>query len=493
MNFAVIGSSSSSKNKAHPPSAAQYFSISNYSGSRQALIRIPQGYFDNSNSYPLMIGLPGYGATDRTGGSFANVNNSGEGFGQFLLANASPQFERALWIIPENLVFNVDYSSSEFVAAKAYMTTHYRVDTNRISITGLSGGAIGCLSAFINNQSEIASMTFVSGPAIDSAWSTASGIGIWHHQGTADATFGRTIGGTLYRANGGSGAFNNLDPAARTSYYYPLGHTSSVWDTNVYNPSTAPHDVYAWMLKFSKDTSQQATLHVEFAESSLDVRDYREALIQVNNLSSGSTKTALLSRLSTLRTTIDKGGSRYFISFQDSSIGSLGSGYNIFVSPLTTNAAITNIVDQDNSSSTIGVKIQQQLDVSGTAEAVSSFNAGRQKSKGFVYQANLQGALVNASLTNGVVRLTNIPTGKLVDVLIHRHHNFNDDDNNAMSSETKLQATVNGITNSQYSAYNNVDYLYFTGAPESSGNVDIAIRNAGARSAAVQMLEILVY
>jgi len=493
MNTAVIAATIFNKEQvaAAPLSAATYTKVT-YSGSRFAWIYVPVGYQNDLSNWPLIVFMPGYGSTDRSGGSFNNVNNAGEGLGQYLLAG-NFFFNKALIIIPENLIFNVDYGVNEWDASITYMNAHYRVDNNRISHMGLSGGAIGGKDIFINRQSNLTATVHVSGPAIDSAWSTASGIGVWHHQGTADTTFGRTIGGTLYRANGASGSWIDLSPAVRSNYYYGLAHTSAVWDTNVYSPVTQKNNVYEWVLKFHKVPTQQADLHVGYAEKTLDVRDYREALILVNNLSAGGTKTNLLSRLSTLKSTIDKGGNRYIVSFQNSSIGSLGTGYNIFVSPLTTNSAITNIVNDNGGASTVGVKMQQQLDSSGSDANASNVNAAKQKSKGFVYQANISGALVNASVTNGVVRITNVPTGKKVDILVHHHHNAADDDNNAMTAQTAISVTANGTTVTQYSAYNNTEYVYITSVPESSGNVDIAIKNSGTRNALLQVLEFLIY
>jgi len=468
-----------------------------YTASKNAWIYECPGYHDNTDLYPVIFNWVGYGATDRDGGTFANVNNSGEGLGYYLLAGDKPP--GVLIITPQNLTYNVDYGVDELDAAVAYMMANYRVDPNRFYGIGLSGGAIALQKILQFRTSTLAAMIAISGPSLSMDWSTFNGIGVWHHQGAKDSTFGRTIGGTLYWANGGFSSWNELTPAPRGTYYYNKGHDSSVWSYEVFNrkfrtdaAGTSQFDYVQWLSKHNKDQTLRATQFTANAETTFDIADYREAKQAVDNLSSGSTKTSLLARLAALRTTINKSGKRYFISFQNTSIGPVGSAYNLMTS-FGNGATITNLVDEDGNPDTLSLTINNQFASTTRDDAASSDNAAKMKSKGHLMPFFLSGLVVNPSITTGSGTIGGVPSLKKVDVIYHHHHVAADDDNNAITTESRLNVTMNGVTKSQYSAYQNAYYMQFNDVPEVGGNVVFAANCGGLRNVLLQGIEIVVH
>lgn len=485
-----------------PPSASTYTTVT-YSGSKIMDIFKPTGYDDAINSatnYPLIVYFPGYGSTDRPGGSFSNRNNVGEGLGQFLTSGDSPP--GVLICCPQNLIVNTDYGHAEWDAALTYMVANFRVNTNRQYSTGLSGGAIACQDIF-NVRTNCAGVVSVSGPSFTSNWATigTAGFGFWQHHGTTDATFGLTIGGTLYQAGGASGSAIDLTPAPRTTYYFGLGHVAGVWDTNVYNrlertdaTGTAQFDFVRFLKKFSLDLTEQATQFTSNAEFSVDIVDYREALALVNNLSSGAPKTALLARLATLKTTIDRSGIRYIVSANNPFITVSQTGINDWNATFAATQGLSNIVDDGGGASAVSFTVTNQFASTGRDNNAGDNNAGRQKFKGFKLEYNLSGIVISNAITNGRLTFTGIPSGKLTDILIHHYHLSGDGDNpNPITAQSALSATANSITQTQYSEYENGYYMKFTNVPESSGSFTLDMKTVSTKDVVVTGFELVIH
>ena len=482
------------------PSAATYTDIVYYSTVHAWLFK-PEGYDDNSNDYPFIIFMPGYGEED-SHGTFANVNNSGAGIGYSLLRKAnssgSPQWEDDRFLIAVLNNTSGDFGTNHFDDIMDYMDAQgYRVDLNRVYVTGLSGGAIGCDLIMAGRYAEIAGVVPVSGPSFDNAteWSHYDNKGFFQYHGTSDGTFGLTIGGSLYWANGNFGAWVERTPAPRARYIYGQGHSSAVWYTAVYNPVTKVDDWPSYLLKFSLDTDERATSFVEFAESSEDITDYREARNQVAQMAGGAPKTALEGRLATLLTTINKGGVRYLVSFQHGSIGSITDtydSYNIMTS-FTTSATLSNIVDVTGGASTVDLIVTNQFASTNRDGNTSANNALRMNAFGLNYKANLAGLRLETGTTNGYMTISGIPTGKSVDIIVHHHHEAGQDDGSAITAESTIWTSVNSVVQTQYSAYNSTDYIIYEGIPEVAGVITVGMKPNSTREVLVTSYELVIY
>jgi len=493
--ISIIGVSGRNKKTVAPTevvlSAPSFASGGNYQSGREYYIYKPRGYDQAAaGSLPLMLAFPGYGVRD----TWANRVNSGEGIYYYLNNGSWDDLTYGhIVVYCQYTTGDTDPNTGHFDDILTELDAEgIKYDPDRISYTGLSGGAIGAYNTLQGRYSQIASVITIAGPSYTSGWANYYGIGFWQTHGTADGTFGRTIGGSLYWANGDFSAWREETPAPRSTYYYGEGHSSSVWNA-VYNPSGMTFNLFQFAAKFSKDAEQQATLFTDNAEATEDIVDYQEALQQVNALSSGAPKTALLARLATLLTTINKGGVRYYISPQTSGLGAIDAAYNIWTSFATGNG-ITNITDVGGGASTIDVTMTQECAASSRDGSASANNAGRQKSHGEPdYRVNLQGFVVNNAVNNGVVTISGIPSGKLTDVIIYHHHLAANDDSGAFSANNRLSVTCNSETQTQYSAYANEKGFYFVGVPESSGSFTIGFDAIDSRDCLVVKIELLVY
>lgn len=468
-----------------------------YQTSRQMYEYLPVGYDQAASaSLPLMI----WGHGDGVRANWANVNSLGEGIGYYLNNGSWNDLTyNHVVVIPQLTVGDVDYTTTDFDDVLTKLASEgIKIDANRICVAGFSRGSIGLVDGcWVNRSSQVASAINVSGPNTTSGWvarAGSSGAGYMQIHGTSDGTFGNTIGGTLYWANGGFSAWNDLTPAPRGMYFYPLGHESNLWDGHAFNPASAEVNIFEFASKFNKISGSQATQFVSNAETTLSQVDYKESVSLVGLLTPGAEKTALQSRLATLLTTINKtNGVRYYVSPQTSGLGALNTGYNIWTSFATGNG-ITNIVDVDNGASTIDVTMTQECATSSRDGSASGNNAGRQRSHGFDdYRINLQGFVVNNAVNNGVVTIGGIPTGKLVDIFIYHHHLAANDDSTSFSQNNRLRAVCNSITVDQYSAYNNHSHISFTDVPETSGNITIALEAIDSRDCLVTGLEFVVH
>ncbi len=489
----TFGSGGSSE----PADPASFTNGYTYMTGRDMYIYTPAGYNLGSN-YPVMMFLVGDGVRDGWG----NALSQSEGYPYFL--NTGVWAPEMIVCVPQIITADVNYGAANFDAVLNYLATgSYKYNPNRVYLTGLSRGAMGIDFIIQTKSASIAGVVPIAGPAIQTGWTNPGGgynhKGFWYHEGTNDGNFGRTLGGTLYWANGNFGAWNDLTPAPRVTYHYPQGHGTAVWNTQVYASSSiaSGSDFERYLAKFSTDPEERATLFTSNAEFTQDIVDWRESRTLVDNISSSATRTDLLTRLDTLKATINKtNGVRHYISMQTEFIGAIGQGYNIWVQPFSSSRATGSLVDMNGSSSTLTITASQQFIPAGAsswAANASDTNAGRMRAHGFEYLFNQAGMVLSSSVSGGYLTLGNISTGKLVDVLVYHHHVAPDDDSVAISAVSGIKATVNGVTKGQYSAYNNAYYVKFENIPEVNNKVTMSFATSGSRNIIVQGVEVLIH
>ena len=136
-----------------------------------------------------------------------------------------------------------------------FAKTQYRIDENRIYLTGLSCGARGIADYLAEyGGKEIAATVLIAGdlsPAYaERECSLARDLPIWAFHGDAD---------DIVRITGDRATMKRLEACPRHKemkfdVYQGVGHDS--W-TRAY--ATNHHDVYAWMLHFRRDDYRAAT------------------------------------------------------------------------------------------------------------------------------------------------------------------------------------------------------------------------------------------
>ena len=216
---------------------------------------LPQGYWNNAEEkFPLIIFVHGIGecgnGTSDLGkvlvhgtpkqinnGSFpTSFNVNGQNFKFIVLA---PQFTGWAAYIQMNDVIN-------------YAVSHYKVDLNRIYLTGLSMGG-GCIWEYAGYSQEYASRVAAIVPVCGASSATTdkinhianSDLAVWATHNLGDGTVG--VAATNTYIDGINAAPNPPTPLAKKTIFPVNGHDA--W-SQTYNLSFKEngYNVYEWML-----------------------------------------------------------------------------------------------------------------------------------------------------------------------------------------------------------------------------------------------------
>lgn len=271
-----------------------------------------------------------------------------------------------------------------------------------------------------------------------------------------------TYTSTLSSANEPPFALNYPGPFVGSSHSYEL------WDLLLYNrqwitvgTGTSQFDYVDFLLKYSKDPLERATLFVEQAEkrrygTEKDIIDYRHAARQVATLSASAEKTALEGRLATLKPLIENGGTRWVINFHSAGEGE-ASPYNNFASS-TAGTTVSNLVDFDGNAT--GLDIELDTNPGGGMAVVGS--SRRSWTGGFSKTANNSG-LVLTGFPFGTFKFTDVPSGTYT---VRFYHNVGVAN---FSTDPRLRVTLNSETKATFSAINTLlGYIEFTNVPHTA-------------------------
>lgn len=205
---------------------------------------LPQGYDDNAGaSYPLVIFLGGQG---QEGDGTASV----AGLEKLMAVTAPPRLIRNGRHFPFILIapqrFNAWWGDNEIDAILEFAKTRYRVDPNRIYLTGLSAGAIVTWSYAVAFPQKLAAIVPIAGNGNGIPICNMWNVPVWAFHGTADGTVSQW--GSIDPVNKLNNVCNPAaSPPAQLTLYQGVGHDS--W-SRTYNGS-AGHDIYTWMLSHS--------------------------------------------------------------------------------------------------------------------------------------------------------------------------------------------------------------------------------------------------
>lgn len=424
-----------------------------------------------------------------------------------LTMNQGDNFDdRGLVVAVQSRSNDVDLGAGYFDEVIEYLWNNYTIDPDRINVSGLSRGArqIGRAAQnmsisnhyafWINETTGVLSYTDLGAGYVASGYASVSlsttdiggtygtitnydGIGFVGVQGSADATLVNAM--PSWAATWGAGT-------TLTEYPYMLnlfgvGHSATVWHTNFYyrkygsvGGGTAPWDYIDFHWKYSRNDEDCATLFVEQAEkrredAEIDIIDYREALRKVNSLGASATKTALLARLATLKSTLDSEIVwRAIINHTNASITATGN-----ITNMTThvdNARVDDIID-DNGNTLTGVDFFiGNNPLTSAYESEFSSSRGYHNVAGFDRNVNRAGMRIGASVCPvGFV----VPSGTYT---LRIYHN----ETSGTFSQIELTATIGGVAKTGYSQYNRmIGYLEWTGLTETDlANFDLG-RNIG--------------
>jgi predicted peptidase len=199
------------------------------------LLYLPKDYLENENKYPLVLFLHGSG---ERGTSLDKVKvhglprlvNEGKEF-PFIIV--SPQ-------CPEDMFWNADVLSGLIDEIEA----HYRVDKNRIYLTGLSMGGNGTWSLALAQPNRFAAIAPVCGWSVPSVACTIKDMPIWVFHGAKDNVVPISASEVMVEK------LKSCGSNVKFTVYPEANHDS--W-TETYNNE----ELYKWFLEQSLDKSQK--------------------------------------------------------------------------------------------------------------------------------------------------------------------------------------------------------------------------------------------
>jgi poly(3-hydroxybutyrate) depolymerase len=230
---------------------------------RGYLEHLPSDYATSNKTYPAIIFLHGSG--ERGNGSAADlekvkiqgipklINN-----GQKICVNYNGKQECFIVLSPQQTV-NRSGWTNDVVPFVEFALQNYRIDPNRVYLTGLSMGGDGSWSATydVNNEpnyfAAIAPVSSGKGDYNGAKITAAHKIPVWAIHGGADSTVPVKEG--KRPVNGMNSV--NANPAPIWTEYAGLGHNAATWD-RAYSLTNNYHAVnlYQWFLSHSlKKTS----------------------------------------------------------------------------------------------------------------------------------------------------------------------------------------------------------------------------------------------
>lgn len=420
---------------------------------------------------------------------------------------------RAIFIAIQNVGNTVDFDMDYYDKCVEYAWDNYTINPKRLYNAGISRGGRAILDSpgfiktrynhWINRSTGVLTTTDPSNETTHATSGIAALV-----VGTASYGSGHTasnytdIGQAIVHGTADGTLTNNTPTYAATMEAnneppYVLNvsggfHDRDVWDGKCYKRlyragpatgslTTADWDYVDFLLKFSKDPLECATLHVEQAEkrrfgTEKDIIDWRHANRKVEALAGSAEKTALQSRLSSLKTDIDNGGTRWVINFHNTGDAE-ASPYNNFAAA-TSGTTITNMVDFNGGASTMDIQLMTTPG-SGMVDIASN---RRSYAGGFSKTANESGIrLVGFPLAE--FDLTGIPAGTYTVRIYHNEGVAN------FSTNPVIYCEINSVVKTQYSGINSlIGYVEYTGITDAQlANINIARNNDSTTATIIEL------
>ncbi len=236
---------------------------------------LPQGYASSTDKYPLLIFFHGSGETGNGNSDLPLVLRNGPprliNQGQFPVSfTSNAQAFKFIVISPQ---FQGWPTTDDVASIITYMSAKYRVDINRIYLTGLSMGGspvweyAGLSTATANKIAAIVPIAGASYPEDSRARNMANAnLPVWAVHNDPDPTVPYSYSSEYVRKINLAPAPN---PLARLTTS-PGGSTGHDAWTATYNPSSTLFDggnIYSWMLQYSRNIAVLPVLLTSYTAS----------------------------------------------------------------------------------------------------------------------------------------------------------------------------------------------------------------------------------
>lgn len=221
---------------------------------------LPAGYSTSSTTYPLLVFLHGVGEEGNGGSDLSKVlahgppqlQNQGKFPASFTVNGKTFSF---ICISPQFVGWPSDADVDDVIE---YAKKHYRVDVNRIYLTGLSMGGIATWSYAPEegHAEKLAAIVPIAGGPMYSGTAgakilAANSVAIFAAANLNDPTVPSS--GTIQNIQIINSVVPHINPPALDTIYNVTGHGG--WD-QTYNPANAMHNglnIYQWMLQYAKN------------------------------------------------------------------------------------------------------------------------------------------------------------------------------------------------------------------------------------------------
>ncbi|MEX6691260.1 PKD domain-containing protein [Danxiaibacter flavus] len=413
----------------------------------------------NTNLYPMILNLHGSGEIAASNATPPNGIDKVIAQGLALLIK-NGQIMNCLVYSPQ--INNSSWNSDRPARALAWAMANYRVDPNRIYITGLSLGSQGAWYQRMQNTQLFAAAIMACGsctPTNSIGYGNARRVPSLWIGGDQDTTQPFYQLGATNTPVAIITAMNNTSSKPKISDKMTIvkggTHSATVWNDRMYNKATAGFDFEAWFLRHSLIAADTATNYVTWIEGVIVASKWDEALFAVadvqaciNDLSAGTVKTNLQSRLNVVTGAIDNQGKRYLVN-----LGAAGGNYNALASGAA-GASVGTLKDNLNSNSGYGLQVVSAGTSGATEYATGNYFAD--KYFGFSTYILQAGFVVNG--VGGQYKFTGLNAAKTYRLIA-----FGGYDKTDPSNPADLTITVNGTSKYIFTPGNTRDYIEFSG------------------------------
>ena len=218
---------------------------------------VPDGYSETGPDYPLLVFLHGSGEKgDSETGGISVLNR--------VLIHGPPKLiENATWDPPAPMLVaspqcqDSGWNSEKIHAFIEYLAANYRINTQRIYLTGLSMGGGGTFAYCTDKGTEalVAAAVPICGWGNPSRAADMKHIPVWAFHGDADTTV--SVSSSINMID----AINAQDPPVRAklTIYPGVGHDSwtRTYDSSGMGTESLDYDpfdttIYSWMLNYKR-------------------------------------------------------------------------------------------------------------------------------------------------------------------------------------------------------------------------------------------------
>jgi hypothetical protein len=396
-------------------------------------------------------------------------------------------WEKTIAVMVQKALNNTVYIKADhYTDLRNYMIANYQVDTNRITVSGLSRGGYFCAALAVDNaiRPNIAAFMINSGSTVSVAdWNTMSDKGFMYIVGQNEAAEGYPPGANSILNNCGALTMHNYPGSV---FVQNTGHTGTVWNTNCYNKDFAQFQFTDFLRVWSLDYNEQAELHVEMAEERLtNINRWREAVRAVYFLPAGALKTELEGRLAVVKTAIDAGKRRWVFDFGTTVDTQTYLSVNHLTANFTAGRVYSSMKDDDGNTTAVGLTVINQF-ATTPANRFGTSVRGSNAQFGFTRENYFDGISLSTAVTTGQFKITGLNPAKTYRLRFYVANGSTSNAHNMSMSITVGGTTVNGFT-----TYTNRRVIGFTGkAPDGSGELLVSAYASGDTNCIMNMLSI---